>query len=74
MTAKPVPDEATVGTVARLLAAAALPASETEVLALARSYPVVRASVDALYTAPGVRYADPALRFQAEATLTDWAS
>jgi hypothetical protein len=60
-------------TVRLLLTAAALPATEPEIQALATAYPHQRAAVDALYAAPGVRYADPALRFRAEARITDWA-
>jgi hypothetical protein len=56
-----------------LLAAAHLPASDREVGALADGYAGQRAAVDALYAAPGVRYVDPALRFRAEARLTDWS-
>jgi hypothetical protein len=60
-------------TVAALLAAAGLPASDTEIAALAANYPAHRAGVDALYAPPAVRYADPALRFRAQARITDWA-
>jgi hypothetical protein len=56
-----------------LLAAAGLPASEEEVQALAAQYPAIRAGADALYAPPAGRYVDPALRFHADATITDWA-
>ncbi|HEX4360773.1 MAG TPA: hypothetical protein VH141_24785 [Pseudonocardia sp.] len=56
-----------------LLAAAGLPASDDEVAALAAHYPALREATDALYAPPEVRYADPALRFRAEAEIVDWA-
>jgi hypothetical protein len=55
-----------------LLDAAGLPASDAEVAALTEQYPAMRAGVDALYAPPEVRYADPALRFRADAAITDW--
>ncbi|MCV7256879.1 amidase [Mycobacterium hackensackense] len=55
-----------------LLRVAELPASDAEVRALATSYPALRAAVDTLAGLAEVRYADPALRFRAEATITDW--
>ncbi|BBB01860.1 hypothetical protein RVR_9469 [Actinacidiphila reveromycinica] len=64
------PDEAT----ARLLlAAASLPADPGELALLTALYPQRRADVDALYAVPAARYADPALRFTAGATIEDWA-
>ncbi|RKN39040.1 hypothetical protein [Streptomyces hoynatensis] len=56
-----------------LLAAAGLPASEAEIRRFAAAYPGYRAAADALYAVPEARYADPALRFRAEARITDWA-
>ena len=56
-----------------MLDAAGIPASDVEVAALAAQYPAMRTLVDALYTPPAVRYADPALRFKADATITDWS-
>jgi hypothetical protein len=55
-----------------LLEAAGLPASDGEIAALAARYPDLRASIDALYTPPAARYVDPALRFRAEASITNW--
>jgi hypothetical protein len=55
-----------------LLTAAGLPASDAEVAALAAHYPALREATDALYSPPAVRYADPALRFRAEAEIVDW--
>jgi hypothetical protein len=62
-------------TVRSMLAAAGLPASDAEVAALTAAYPIQRAGVDELYTAPEVRYLDPALRFRADAVApgVDWA-
>ncbi|GAA3542457.1 hypothetical protein GCM10022222_27680 [Amycolatopsis ultiminotia] len=57
-----------------LLTAAGLPASESEVAAYAAGYPAQRSGLDALYELPAARYADPALRFRAGATIEDWAS
>ncbi|HVW40476.1 MAG TPA: hypothetical protein VHC18_03905 [Amycolatopsis sp.] len=57
-----------------LLSIAKLPASEAEIEAYTTAYAVQRASVDALYEIPEARYVDPALRFQAAARITDWAS
>ncbi|HEX3789582.1 MAG TPA: hypothetical protein VHW44_17085 [Pseudonocardiaceae bacterium] len=69
-TAQPDP----VATVGVLLAAAGIPAGEGEIGGLAAAYEVHRAAVDAMYLAQGVRYADPALRFKADAPrITDWA-
>jgi hypothetical protein len=56
-----------------LLDAAGLPASDDEIAALAAQYPAMRAATDALYAPAVVRYADPALRFRADARITDWA-
>ncbi|WP_028932425.1 hypothetical protein [Pseudonocardia spinosispora] len=55
-----------------MLAAAGIPASDTEITTLATQYPTMRTLVDQLYTPPEVRYADPALRFTPEATITPW--
>ena len=55
-----------------LLDAAGLPASDEEVAALAAHYPALREATDALYAPPEVRYADPALRFRADAQIVDW--
>lgn len=60
--------------VTMLLAAANLPASEEEIVVLAKEYAGQRAATDALYAVPEARYTDPALRFRAEAFLTDWVS
>ena len=65
--------EATRERVRTLLAAAQLPASEAEIARLAAGYPAYRAAADALYAVPEARYADPALRFKAEARIVDWA-
>ncbi|HEX4248107.1 MAG TPA: hypothetical protein VH008_09570 [Pseudonocardia sp.] len=56
-----------------LLAAAGLPASDAEVAALAAHYPALREATDALYAPAAVRYADPALRFRADAQIVDWS-
>ena len=71
MTTTPEPALARVRT---LLEAAGIPASDDEVAELAARYPAVRAAVDSLYAAPAARYADPALRFRADARITDWAT
>ncbi|WAL64347.1 hypothetical protein ORV05_25730 [Amycolatopsis cynarae] len=57
-----------------LLAAAKLPASETEIAAYAAAYGPQRAAVDALYEVSAARYADPALRFRASARIEDWSA
>ncbi|WP_020498695.1 hypothetical protein [Sciscionella marina] len=57
-----------------LLAAARLTASDPELDAYATRYTPQRLSVDALYTVPEARYADPALRFRAHARTQDWTS
>jgi hypothetical protein len=67
------PEETDLTTVRLALRASALPATEQEIRMLATGYPHQRAAVDALYDAPGVRYVDPALRFRAQARITDWA-
>lgn len=54
--------------------AAGIAASDDEVAELAARYPVVRAAVDALCAPAAARYADPALRFRADAHITDWAA
>ncbi|MBF8193452.1 hypothetical protein ITP53_48825 [Nonomuraea sp. K274] len=60
-------------TVGRLLAAAGLTVPENEIELLAAGYALQRAGVDALYAVPEARYADPALRFRADARMTDWS-
>ncbi|GAB2990254.1 hypothetical protein LWP59_07345 [Amycolatopsis acidiphila] len=57
-----------------LLAAAGLPASDSETAAYLAGYEAQRIAVDALYEVPAARYADPALRFRAGARITDWAT
>ena len=52
---------------------AGLPASDAEVAALAAHYPALREATDALYAPAAVRYADPALRFRADAAIVDWS-
>lgn len=61
-------------TLKTLLSIAKLPASDAEIENYSGGYTVQRASVDALYEVPEARYVDPALRFQAAARLSDWAS
>ncbi|WP_328472635.1 hypothetical protein [Streptomyces sp. NBC_00448] len=56
-----------------LLAAASLPVDAGELALLTAQYPRRRADVDALYAVPAARYADPALRFRAGATIEEWA-
>jgi hypothetical protein len=65
--------EPPISEVRMLLEAAGLPASDAEVAGLAAQYPAIRAAADALYAPPAARYVDPALRFRADATITDWA-
>ncbi|TYB65404.1 hypothetical protein FXF51_19505 [Nonomuraea sp. PA05] len=60
--------------VGQLLAAAGLTVPEDEIEVIAAGYPLQRAGVDALYAVPEARYADPALRFRADARIVDWAS
>lgn len=68
------PAAATADLTARLLlAAASLPADPGELALLSAQYPQRRADVDALYAVPAARYADPALRFRAGATIEEWA-
>lgn len=61
-------------TVRRLLAAARLTVPEDEIALIAAGYDLQRAGVDALYAVPEARYADPALRFRADARIVDWSS
>ena len=63
-------------TVATLLGAAGIPASSGEISEAVGAYPMLRAGVESLYALPEARYADPALRFRAEAVgqETDWAA
>jgi hypothetical protein len=56
-----------------LLTAARLPVSDGELAFLAARFPRQRAEVEALYAVPAARYADPALRFRAGATIEEWA-
>ncbi|UBU17496.1 hypothetical protein [Nonomuraea gerenzanensis] len=56
-----------------LLAAAGLSVPEAEIEVIAAGYALQRAGVDALYAVPEARYADPALRFRADARIVDWA-
>ncbi|GAA1236618.1 hypothetical protein [Pseudonocardia alaniniphila] len=50
-----------------LLTEAGIPASDAEIAVCVAAYPVVRDMAKALHAATGTRYADPALRFRAEA-------
>jgi hypothetical protein len=50
-----------------LLAEAGIPASDAEIAVCVAAYPEVRGMAKALHAPPGTRYADPALRFRAEA-------
>ncbi|TMR18724.1 hypothetical protein ETD85_53275 [Nonomuraea zeae] len=59
--------------VGQLLAAAGLTVPEDELALLATGYGFQRAGVDALYAVPEARYADPALRFRADARIVDWS-
>lgn len=59
-------------TVQTLLAAAGLPADAITVRGLAATYPDFRAAVDELYAEPAARYADPALRFDAQPGHAEW--
>lgn len=61
-----------VDTVRALLDTACLPASEAEIRALAAGFGAYRASIDALYAVDAARYADPALRFRAQAQCAEW--
>lgn len=69
-----MPDSPDLAEVRTRLAAAGLPADDTELAELAAALPTQRAAVAALYAVPAARYADPALRFQADATIVDWSS
>jgi hypothetical protein len=52
-------------TVTTLAALAGLTPSPEEMAAFVRSYPTTRASLDALYAVPGVRYEEPCVVFSA---------
>ncbi|GAA2156909.1 hypothetical protein [Actinomadura napierensis] len=70
----PSPDDPRViAEVGLLMSRAALPLSAAELAELAASYPLQQAGVEALYAVPEARYTDPALRFRADARITDWA-
>jgi hypothetical protein len=58
--------------VRELLAAARIPASESECAAAAAALPAVQAGVESLYAIPDARYVDPALRFRADVSEVDW--
>lgn len=53
-------------TVGHALHAFGLWVDELELRQIAKGWELTRASIDALYEVPDVRYADPALRFRAE--------
>ncbi|GAA3566794.1 hypothetical protein GCM10022419_054340 [Nonomuraea rosea] len=59
--------------VGHLLTAAGLTVPEDELALLAAGYGFQRAGVDALYAVPEAQYADPALRFRADARIADWS-
>jgi hypothetical protein len=65
--------ESDIAVVRTMVAAAGLPASEAEIRAFAGAYRLQRAAADALYAVPAARYVDPALRFRADARITDWS-
>lgn len=72
---KPEPNNADDPTerVRSMLKAAALPATEEEITAIAAAYPIHRAAVDALYHVGGIKYVDPAMRFNAAGRISAWA-
>ncbi|WP_069166379.1 hypothetical protein [Nocardia altamirensis] len=55
-----------------MLGAAGLPADAAEICGQAAKYRDFRAAIDALYAVPAVRYADPALRFDAHPGREQW--
>lgn len=66
-------EAAAVAAVRALFIAAGLPASDAEIAGIATGYPGMRAGIDALYSVPGSRYADPALRFHPDVGRSiDW--
>jgi hypothetical protein len=69
-----MPDSTDLAEVRTRLAAAGLPADDTELADLAAALPGQRAAVAALYAVPAARYVDPALRFRADAAIVDWSS
>jgi hypothetical protein len=72
--APPAGDPRVVAEVGLLMSRAALPLSALELAELAAAYPLQQAGVEALYAVPEARYADPALRFRADARMADWAA
>jgi hypothetical protein len=56
-----------------LLARAGLPASEPQIAMLAAGYDLQNTGIAMLYAVPEARYADPALRFHADARIVDWS-
>jgi hypothetical protein len=72
--APPADDPRVIAEVGLMMSRAALPLSASELAELAASYPLQQAGVEALYAVPEARYADPALRFRADARMADWAA
>jgi hypothetical protein len=62
-------DEATVRA---LLAAAAIPASEEEILAFAGDYPRLKGMVELLHAVPEARYESPGLHFNPTPKFAEW--
>ncbi|MCW2916189.1 MAG: hypothetical protein JWN52_4257 [Actinomycetia bacterium] len=56
-----------------LLARAGLPAGEPQIAMLAAGYDLQNTGIAMLYAVPEARYADPALRFRADARIVDWS-
>ncbi|MDL4777798.1 MULTISPECIES: hypothetical protein [Thermomonosporaceae] len=56
-----------------LLSRSGLPATAEELAVLAAGHEFQQAALAGLYSVPEARYVDPALRFRADARLTDWS-
>jgi hypothetical protein len=65
-------DPRLVADIGSALARAGLPVTGHEITKLVPGYQAQNAGVEMLYAVPEARYADPALRFRADARITDW--
>jgi hypothetical protein len=66
------PSAAELATVRSALTSFGVSPAEDELASIAHGWDLQRAAIDRLYAAPEARYAEPALRFKADAVAVDW--
>jgi hypothetical protein len=66
------PSDSELATVRSALASFGVSPTEAELSSIALGWDLQRAAIDRLYAAPEARYAEPALRFHADAVAVEW--